>query len=374
MKVYQANQSKAELHFDIGTDGLLYKRNLDGINTADVKVSVLSRSMGQAINTLDTLSFSISDQSASSKQRSLAGYSMIPLVDTISYKMTVRVLDVNRGLEVVHELFLFTENRDRYSKLTSPDGVMDGFTVLRSDSAHRLDSYELNGYELSVESYTDDFPLPLPPFSLDTPTPYRGKKDEKPSVYKEEDGSYMVSCPEGRICRFSDIVAGKSISLRQVSSSFPVAQDIDDLIQVLRYISTKQEYDAMRYADDKREAFEDFWLECAGSKDRAKSLINELYSRVKEADASFSSHVDGWRTDRGVVHIIYGTPSTIVKDVDKEIWFYGNDNELSNLRMTFRRTTNPFSDNDFRLERTLAYKSSWYTAVDAWRNGRIVDF
>jgi hypothetical protein len=32
---------------------------------------------------------------------------------------------------------------------------------------------------------------------------------------------------------------------------------------------------------------------------------------------------------------------------------------------------NPFSDNDFKLQRSPGYKSNWYRAVDAWRSGRV---
>jgi hypothetical protein len=31
---------------------------------------------------------------------------------------------------------------------------------------------------------------------------------------------------------------------------------------------------------------------------------------------------------------------------------------------------NPFTDNDYALERSGAYKQNWYTAVDIWRQGR----
>ena len=31
---------------------------------------------------------------------------------------------------------------------------------------------------------------------------------------------------------------------------------------------------------------------------------------------------------------------------------------------------NPFTENDYKLQRSPMYKSSWYRAVDSWRSGR----
>ena len=34
------------------------------------------------------------------------------------------------------------------------------------------------------------------------------------------------------------------------------------------------------------------------------------------------AEVEGWRTDRGLVHIIFGTPNSIYKNDDTETWIY----------------------------------------------------
>jgi hypothetical protein len=37
----------------------------------------------------------------------------------------------------------------------------------------------------------------------------------------------------------------------------------------------------------------------------------------------------------------------------------------------FSKVSNPFTDNDFELERSQIFKQFWYTSVDAWRQGRV---
>ena len=41
------------------------------------------------------------------------------------------------------------------------------------------------------------------------------------------------------------------------------------------------------------------------------------------------------------------------------------------MRFTFAKIDNPFSDNDYKLERNQNHRSIWYRAVDAWRRVRV---
>ena len=101
----------------------------------------------------------------------------------------------------------------------------------------------------------------------------------------------------------------------------------------------------------------------------------------------FTSHLEGWKTDRGMISIIFGPPSYIRKTKSAEIWYYGqqsNSNlnaynslndpmriQSSGLKFTFDKVSNPFSMNDYELDRNYSYKSSWYRAVESWRKGKV---
>jgi hypothetical protein len=41
------------------------------------------------------------------------------------------------------------------------------------------------------------------------------------------------------------------------------------------------------------------------------------------------------------------------------------------LSFTFVKLDNPFSDNDYALQRSANYRNLWYNAVDLWREGRV---
>lgn len=72
-----------------------------------------------------------------------------------------------------------------------------------------------------------------------------------------------------------------------------------------------------------------------------------------------------------MIYVVFGAPNSVTKLVNGEVWTYGElDNQKSTI-FAFSKVINPFTDNDFSLERSESLKLPWYQAVDAWRQGRI---
>jgi GWxTD domain-containing protein len=134
---------------------------------------------------------------------------------------------------------------------------------------------------------------------------------------------------------------------------------------------SKEEFESCKQAPDKKAAIDKFWLTIGGSNERARELLKRYYGRVKEANKYFSSYTQGWKTDRGMIFIIYGHPTNNYRTSGAEVWVYGTEGSPSAQRFVFKKTQNPFSDNDFVLERSQFYKDSWYYAVDYWRQGHV---
>ena len=89
----------------------------------------------------------------------------------------------------------------------------------------------------------------------------------------------------------------------------------------IRYIAQKHEAQAFRdmQTDADRILFiERFW---AQRDPHSETMTNEyrqlFWERVREANETFlDSAYEGWRTDRGKIHILYGPPSEIEEDLD----------------------------------------------------------
>ena len=122
---------------------------------------------------------------------------------------------------------------------------------------------------------------------------------------------------------------------------------------------------------DTTKAFEDFWLKLGKNQATARFMIKEYYERVETANSHFTSFKEGWKTDRGIVYIVYGHPYEIIKIGDTETWLYGEENNILSVKFQFNKVNSSWSNNEFRLARDESLKNNWYRAVDVWRQGKV---
>ena len=126
----------------------------------------------------------------------------------------------------------------------------------------------------------------------------------------------------------------------------------------LRYISTQKEYEELAQhekAADFQKAVDSFWLKAAGSIERGQELVAGYYGRVQLANERFSSYVEGWKTDRGIIYTIYGPPSEVYRNDKGETWVYGSSSSMLSYTFNFIHVSNPFTDNDYALNRLSEY-------------------
>jgi GWxTD domain-containing protein len=73
--------------------------------------------------------------------------------------------------------------------------------------------------------------------------------------------------------------------------------------------------DALRKAKttpEKEKRFIEFWKKKDPSPNTPRNeLMVEYYNRIRIANERYSHYTDGWRTDMGMVFIIYGNPSNV---------------------------------------------------------------
>lgn len=162
-----------------------------------------------------------------------------------------------------------------------------------------------------------------------------------------------------------------AIVLHARRPDFPHVRKVTDLIESSRYITSRAEYERMTTSDDPKAALDAFWLDCADEPGRAKELIRTFYDRVEEANLYFSGLKEGWRTDRGMVHIVFGVPSKVRRYDNQEWWVYGEEGTPNAITFRFNRISSALDANQFELDRSVTYRSAWDRMVTSWRNGRI---
>ncbi|NOZ62258.1 MAG: GWxTD domain-containing protein [Calditrichaeota bacterium] len=107
--------------------------------------------------------------------------------------------------------------------------------------------------------------------------------------------------------------------------------DIELAIKQVKYIAGKKEWDKLKktHADEKLEAFRNFWARRDPTPGTPQNeWMDEYYERVAYANARFGGFRDGWKSDMGMIYIIFGAPSDVERhpfdpgSKPYEVWYY----------------------------------------------------
>lgn len=156
-------------------------------------------------------------------------------------------------------------------------------------------------------------------------------KNQKIEKFSSEDfltGNYSIE--------ITDKAENKTLTTKEFNfkwTDFPVTvKDLDLAIAQCIYIADAKEFDILRNAKtrlEKEKAFIDFWRSKDPTPNTAKNeVMMDYYNRIRIANERYSTHFPGWKSDMGMVYIIFGDPSSIDRfpftDATKpyEIWDY----------------------------------------------------
>lgn len=286
------------------------------------------------------------------------------------FVLRLQVTDLNRVDEV--STFLMLDNRDPGSRnnflvrYTGGELLYDTYI----EAGDRVDLfYNGRGEGLFVRYYKRDFPLALPPFIDDEEYRFNFRADSMFYLGLDSDGYCRnISLPGTGIYHFQpDTNRQSGFTLFRYPGGFPSVSTPDQLLKPLRYITTKKEYADLEEAGDRKLAIDNYWLANSGNPARARAMIQKYYMRVAEANTHFSSYHEGWKTDRGIIYIVYGPPGIVYRGDGIEEWLYGEKGNANSMRFRFARVQNPFTENDYSLIKSPSYKERWYNIVNSWR-------
>mgnify|MGYP000144212445 FL=1 len=220
--------------------------------------------------------------------------------------------------------------------------------------------------------YNRKFPLAAPPFSVAVSKPFKYYPDSIAVYSLNAEGRMNFTVQDSGFVQFqTDTSSREGYTLFRQQVGFPLIKTTEEMFYPLRYICTKNEYNSFLLSGDLKKSVDKFWINKTGSKERGRELIKKYYNRVQTANQYFTSYIEGWKTDRGMISLIFGPPEVVNKSNDSETWIYGEETNTLSLRFIFNKVSNPFTNNDYKLIRGPGYRTHWYRAVDAWRSGRV---
>ena len=271
-------------------------------------------------------------------------------------------VDLSKAFSAINSIFYLNDGQVNFDSYVSQPGDYE----IDFSSSKSL---------LYVKYYQREFVLASAPFAVVNPKPFNFKPDQKQVIERNESGRFVLPMHQYGLYQVSeDSTGNEGPSFHFFNQHYPQPRQIEDLLYPLRYITTTDEYRDLNAGEDLKKNVDSYWLKVAGSSSRAKELIRAYYSRVAQANSFFSSYLEGWKSDRGMCYIVYGKPDAVYRSTSSETWIYGEKGMSSSLSLTFTKVANPFTANDFRLNRSNSLKSAWYRAVEFWRQGRIITY
>jgi GWxTD domain-containing protein len=228
---------------------------------------------------------------------------------------------------------------------------------------------KINGFSsptpLQVSYYKNTFPAAAPSFS--TAQARVSKTIKSDSSFFIEPTAFTSFTQKGLYLIQQDTASALGVAFR-VEDDYPKLGKLESLAEPLIYICTKQEYDKVVLAGNDKKKFDQIILSITGNTERARIFMRNYFKRVELANHYFSSYKEGWKTDRGMVYIIYGIPDEVYLFENREVWEYKND--YVNQRFQFVKSSTLFDPENYVLIRDKKFAADWYAMIDLWRKAR----
>lgn len=227
------------------------------------------------------------------------------------------------------------------------------------------------GYDsLYVDFYNPDHTMPRPLFSNLPEIPAKTVPDTS-WVYSFNDSILFELAFPGTFFFRVNKSQSEGLTLMNFGEYFPNVRTPDDLLGPLIYLTSSTEFRDLRMQLNRKLAVDNFWLGIAGNMEAARELIKVYYNRVLFANLYFTSFKEGWKTDRGMVYIVFGAPNNLEVSPNVEKWTYYTGKGSSPIEFVFERKENIFTTQDYTCIRDVNSNPYWKNAVQSWKKGKI---
>jgi GWxTD domain-containing protein len=331
------------------------------------------------------------------------------LADTAVYNLTIVKeegkpeyiynvpLKVGKGIEYMAEVKILDRLRLQVLQAFVPFNTLSATNKYNFRAQGHFDKNELFNHVLRVNEYVNLVYMKGPVDSLyisfykpfrEIPDPPSMLLPEKTLNYKPDkvvaipysDTLPMMFPKEGvYLCSIGrDTIDG--FTFLNFGSSYPALTTPEVMIEPLAYLASQNEVANLRSAVKTKIALDEFWIKYGGNVEKARELIRIYYTRVLYSNYYFTSYKEGWRSERGMIYIIYGPPDKVYKTSEGESWGYRKPVMKSSwggrytvtddyLFFNFRKRESIFTDNDYYLSRSETLVTYWDKAILSWQKG-----
>lgn len=160
---------------------------------------------------------------------------------------------------------------------------------------------------------------------------------------------------------------------------FPKIRTARELAEPLAYLMDDKEHRAMmkiKNPDSLKMAIDSFWIKFLGNSRTAKQSLQLYYERVEQANRQFTTFKEGWKTDPGMILILFGAPRIVDQVFRDVIWAYGMyqnqnffDPTTTFIFVRVQATNDAFPFEHYVIRRDPRYFQTLQQILDEWRTG-----
>ncbi len=173
-----------------------------------------------------------------------------------------------------------------------------------------------------------------------------------------------------------ELFRGRGFSIK--SPNYPSLSTPEELAKPLYYLMTKKEYEKLMDISDPnalKNAVDRFWLSNINNSRVAKYVLSLYYQRVEKANKQFSNYKEGWKTDPGMMYILFGPPWYSRTFSNEMRWSYSYNREDPETNFLFirpKRKSKYYPFNNYILQRSQNYYTINYQQIQLWLTGLII--
>jgi GWxTD domain-containing protein len=246
------------------------------------------------------------------------------------------------------------------------DGFLEGEDGIVFEPYVKAGQYVVRGVRpdkpLHVYFYRTDFSAASPPFADKESSVDRFLFAD--STFSLNNGAKALLKSRGLYLVQQDTGAAEGFCFRVVGNAFPKFTKVIEIPAPLVFVCTMDEHNELIAAKDDKAKVDKVILDITRDTDRARSFMRNYFRQVELANLYFSTYKEGWKTDRGMLYLIFGAPDEVSRTGLNEIWTY---KDKIKERFIFLRSGSIYDPQHYALLRNRRFQENWYNTIDNWR-------
>ncbi len=376
--IFHISDVESQLYVMLNTNELLVtEANQEGVPKSDVRIHYQLFDCTEIENNKEVSDSStfINSIEIKKQQKIVVFPIMIPAEQGRHYLLLVQTTDLLRRNTI--RQFLTINKTDIYSaqnfKVTALNGSPKLENTVSENDIFRI-AYQRKAVDkLFIKYMSKPQPVATSPLA---PTSAKELVFKADSIWVQtySPNTNFVFGYEGIYLIQTDTTKQDGLLLLNFGPSFPSENRTAQLVQTVQYLTTNTEYQKLGEEKVPKKMMDNFWLAATGSTDKARMLIRVFYTRMSYANQFFTDYKEGWKTDRGMIYLIYGLPNNISKSSNLETWEYTRKQQANPVTFVFDKKPSPYCDDHYVLRRGDPQSTYWRQAVDSWRKGKVFSF